>query len=84
MQSLVENVYLRFLTTWVTEENSSKCFFVLISMLGRVKNSHYSSCYARENLSLQRRSREPSRVKCLEGTFACEVEATNLRTHFKE
>ena len=24
-------------------ENSSKCVFVLISMLGRVKNSHYSS-----------------------------------------
>ena len=35
-----------FLTTWVTVENSSKCVFVLISMLGRVKNSHYSSCYA--------------------------------------
>ena len=29
---------------WVTVENSSKCVFVLISMLGRVKNSHYSSC----------------------------------------
>ena len=29
-----------FLTTWVTVENSCKCVFVLISMLGRVKNSH--------------------------------------------
>ena len=34
------------LTTWVTVEDSSKCVFVLISMLGRVKNSHYSSCYS--------------------------------------
>ena len=33
-----------FLTTWVTVENSSKYVFVLISMLGRVKNRPYSSC----------------------------------------
>ena len=30
--------------TWVTVGNSSKCVFVLISMLDRVRNSHYSSC----------------------------------------
>ena len=35
--------FIWFLTTWVTVGNSSKCVFVLISMLGRVKNSHYSS-----------------------------------------
>ena len=37
--------FIWFLTTWVTVGNSSKCVFVLISMLGRVKNSHYPSCY---------------------------------------
>ena len=36
--------FIWFSITWVTEENSSKCVFVLISMLGRVKDSHYSSC----------------------------------------
>ena len=29
-----------FLTTWITVDNSSKCVFVLISILGRVKNRH--------------------------------------------
>ena len=29
--------FIWFLTTWVTVENSSKCVFVLISMLGKVK-----------------------------------------------
>ena len=38
-----------FLTTWVTVENSSKCVFVPISMLGREKKSHYSSCFTIEN-----------------------------------
>ena len=42
------------------------------------------SNYARENLSLPRRSREPSRVGVFEGTFVCGVEATNSRKHFKE
>ena len=37
--------FIWFLTTWVTVGNSSKCVFVLISMVGRVNNSHYSSCY---------------------------------------
>ena len=36
--------FIGFLTTWVTVQNLSKCVFALISMLGRVKNSHYSSC----------------------------------------
>ena len=36
--------FIWFLTTWVTVENSSKCVFVLISMLGRVENNLYSSC----------------------------------------
>ena len=36
--------FICFLTIWVTVENSSKCVFVIFSMLGRVKNSHYSSC----------------------------------------
>ena len=34
-----------FLATWIMVENSGKCVFVLILMLGRVKNSHFSSCY---------------------------------------
>ena len=37
--------FIWFLTTWLTVENSSKCVFVLISILGRVKYSHYSSCF---------------------------------------
>ena len=35
--------FIWFLTTWVLG-NSNKCDFVVISMLSRVKNSHYSSC----------------------------------------
>ena len=35
--------FIWFLTTWITVKNSNKCVFVLISMLGRLKNSH-SSC----------------------------------------
>ena len=38
--------FIWFLTIWVTVENSSNCVFVLISMLGRVKKSHYSSCFS--------------------------------------
>ena len=34
--------FIWFLTTWLMLENSSKWIFVLISMLSRVKNSHYS------------------------------------------
>ena len=30
--------FICFLTTWIMVDNSSKCIFVLISMLGRVKN----------------------------------------------
>ena len=36
--------FIWFLTTWITVKNSNKCVFVLISMLGRLKNSHSSSC----------------------------------------
>ena len=39
-----QNCHTEYLTTWVTVDHSSKCVVVLISMLGRVKNSHYSSC----------------------------------------
>ena len=43
------------------------------------------SNYARENLSLRRCSREPSQVSGVPSKeLLCEVEATNLRTHFKE
>ena len=44
--------FIWFLTTWVTVENSSKCVLVLISMLGRVKNSHYSSCFKKLKSSI--------------------------------
>ena len=37
--------FIWFLTTWVMVGNTSKCVFVLISMLGWVKDSHYSSCF---------------------------------------
>ena len=38
-------IFIWFLTTWVTVDNSSKCVFVLISLLSWVKNSHHSSCW---------------------------------------
>ena len=31
--------FIWFLTTWIMVDNSSKCLFMLISMLGRVKNN---------------------------------------------
>ena len=34
----VNGTKMCFLTTWIMVDNSSKCIFVLISMLGRVKN----------------------------------------------
>ena len=37
--------FIWFLITWVMVGNTSKCVFVLISMLGWVKDSHYSSCF---------------------------------------
>ena len=37
-RSLTSFHFICFLTTWIMVDNSSKCIFVLISMLGRVKN----------------------------------------------
>ena len=37
-RSLASNHFICFLTTWITVDNSGKCIFVLIFMLGRVKN----------------------------------------------
>ena len=39
-RSLRSTHFIWFLTTWVTVGNPSKCVFVLILMLGWVKNSH--------------------------------------------
>ena len=43
-------------------ENSSKCVFLLIPMLGRVKNSHYSSHFQITNGAKQERSKHTARV----------------------
>ena len=40
--------------------------------------------YARENLSLRRLRESPVEWGVFEGNIACEVEATNSRTHLKE
>ena len=45
-------MFFWFLTTWVTVENASNCVFVLISMLGWVKNSYYSSCLTNRDAML--------------------------------
>ena len=39
--------FIWFLTTWITVKKIQ--VFVQISMLGRVKNRHYSSCFIKNN-----------------------------------